>query len=346
MIIKIKNFFSRVGLSFKEMDHKKRWLKLKEIHNKRDAYVFLVFLLISTAFWFLNALRDDYVTNFSYPVRFVNVPHNEIIVDGMDQKVELKIMATGFTILRQRLNSSFVPVVYDISQMRRLVRGDQNLAYVLSRSQLGSVRDQLLVGMELVDINPDTLFLVLDQLMDRKVPVVLNGEIDFEKQFILADSIRFSPDSVTISGPASVIDTIHVVYSKYLVTEKLKDNFSKKVLLQKHPSVKLSHNEAIITIQVEPFSEKSFNVPIVVTGLPDSLRMKTFPSSVEVTFRAGMSQFEKISPDDFRALVDAGEVLKAERPNRLRVRFDKVPTNIQSYDFSPIFVEYFLEMQQ
>src|SRR5690554_3856254 len=117
MIIKIRDFFTRVALSLKEKDHKKWWLKLKQILSKRDAYVFLVFLLISTAFWFLNALRDDYVTDFSYPVRFVNVPQNEIIVDGMSQKVDLKIKASGFTILRQRLNSSFVPVVYDISQM-------------------------------------------------------------------------------------------------------------------------------------------------------------------------------------------------------------------------------------
>lgn len=346
MIIKIRDFLSRVMLSLKEKDHKNKWLKLKQILSKRDAYVFLVFLLISTAFWFLNALRDDYVTDFSYPVRFVNVPKNEIIVDGMSQRVDLKLKASGFTILRQRLSSSLVPLVYDISQMRRLVRNDKELAYVLSRSQLGSVRDQLLVGMELVDINPDTLFLTMDQLLDRKVPVVLNGEIGFEKQFILADSVRFEPDSVTISGPASVVDTIAAVYSKYLVTEKLKDTYTKKIPLQKYSAVALSHSEATITILVEPFSEKSFSVPILVTGLPDSLRLKTFPSSVEVTFRAGMSQFETISPDNFRASVNGADVLKSERPTRLRVRFDQVPDNIQSYDYSPIFVEYFIEMQQ
>ncbi|GAO28965.1 hypothetical protein JCM15548_11112 [Geofilum rubicundum JCM 15548] len=197
--------------------------------------------------------------------------------------------------------------------------------------------------MELVDINPDTLFLNMDRLTDRKVPVRLNGEISFEKQFILADSIRFVPDSVLISGPASVVDTVMAVYSKPLVIEKLKEDYSQKIALQKHPSLKLGHNEVAIHIQIEPFSEKTISVPIVVFGLPDSLRMKTFPSSVEVTFRAGMSQFDKVSPEDFMVLVDAEEVLKADRPTRLRVRFDKIPNNIQSYDFSPIFVEYFLE---
>jgi hypothetical protein len=339
----MKHFFSRAVLFFQEKDSKKRLLKLKQILSKRDAYVFLIFLVISTGFWFLNALRDNYITDFSYPVRFVNVPNKEIIVEGNNQKVDLKIRASGFTILRQRLSSSFIPVVFDVSQMKRLERQDKNMAYVLSRSQLGRVRDQLLVGMELVDINPDTLFLTMDRLTDRKVPILLNGEISFEKQFILADSIRFVPDSVVIAGPASIVDTVMAVYSKPLVIEKLKENYSKKVALQKHPSLKMDHNEAVINILIEPFSEKTISVPIAVSGLPDSLRMKTFPSSVEVTFRAGMSQFDKISPDDFRLLVDAKDALKAERPTRLRVRFDKIPNNIQSYDFSPIFVEYFLE---
>ncbi|WP_157482418.1 hypothetical protein [Geofilum rubicundum] len=120
--MKIKHYYSKVVLFFQEKDSKKRLLKLKQILSKRDAYVFLVFLLISTGFWFLNALRDDYVTDFTYPVRFVNVPPNEIVVEGKNQKVDLKIKASGFTILRQRLSSSFIPVVYDISQMNRLDR--------------------------------------------------------------------------------------------------------------------------------------------------------------------------------------------------------------------------------
>jgi len=345
MNLKIKNLFFRVVSFIKEIDYQKSWIKIKQIHGKKDVYIFFIFILISTAFWFLNALRDNYISDFSYPVRFINVPQNEIIIGGDEQKVDLKIKASGFTILRQRINRSIVPLVYDFSQMQRLNRGGQSLAYVLTSSQISSVSEQLLMGMEIVNVSPDTIFLTMDKLNNKKVPISLKGDIAFEKQFILADSIHFNPDSVIIKGPKSVLDTVSVVYTEFISTNKLKENYSKKVLLEKINSVSISPKSVDLSILVEPFTEKSFSVPIDVVGLPDSLRMKTFPSSVKVTFRAGMSKFDRVMPDDFRAVVDASEILNGQNSNRLRVRFYKTPDIIQSYDFSPIFVEYFLERQ-
>lgn len=331
------------------------WLRLRKskqgelLHkwlNNRDVYVFLVFLLIATAFWFMNALRDNYLADFSYPVRFVNVPDDEIVVGGTDQKVAVKVSANGYTIVRQRLNPSFAPLVFDVAQMRRSAAGENGNAWVLTRSQMNRVREQLLVGMDLVELRPDTLVLKIDKIRDRKVPVVLKGSISFEKQFLQAGDLVFNPDSVMISGPASLVDTIQAVATRSLNVELLSESYQQKVQLERLPNVKLSHSEAELTIPVEPFSEKTISLALQVVGLPDSLQLKAFPSAVELTFRAGVSRFESIQPSDFRAVVDASEVLKNQRPGRLRVRIERVPEQIQSYDFSPLFVEYLLERRR
>lgn len=331
------------------------WLRLRKskqgelLHkwlNNRDVYVFLVFLLIATAFWFMNALRDNYLADFSYPVRFVNVPDDEIVVGGTDQKVAVKVSANGYTIVRQRLNRSFAPLVFDVAQMRRSAAGENGNAWVLTRSQMNRVREQLLVGMDLVELRPDTLVLQIDKIRDRKVPVVLKGSISFEKQFLQAGDLVFNPDSVMISGPASLVDTIQAVATRSLNVELLSESYQQKVQLERLPNVKLSHSEAELTIPVEPFSEKTISLALQVVGLPDSLQLKAFPSAVELTFRAGVSRFESIQPSDFRAVVDASEVLKNQRPARLRVRIERVPEHIQAYDFSPLFVEYLLERRR
>ncbi len=314
--------------------------------NNRDVYVFLVFLLIATAFWFLNALRDTYLADFSYPVRFVNVPDDEIVVGGTEQKIELKVRANGYTIVRQRLNRSFVPLVFDVSQMRRSASNDRSDAWVLTRSQTNRVREQLLVGMDLVELRPDTLVLQIDKIRDRKVPVVLKGNVAFEKQFLQAGDLVFNPDSVIISGPASLVDTIEAIATQALNVAPLSETYQQKVALEQLPSVEFSHREAALTIPVEPFSEKTISLTLQVIGLPDSLRLKAFPSAVDLTFRAGVSRFESIQANDFRAVVDASEVLKNQRPGRLRVRIERVPEQIQSYDFSPLFVEYILERRR
>ena len=319
--------------------------RAKKLLITKDFYIFLIFLLMATAFWFFNALRGEYVTTFSYPVRFVNVPENHVVVGGANQKIELKVKSNGYAILRQRISSRFIPVNYDVSSMRTIIRDGKSVSYMLSRSQINNVRNQLMVGMELADISPDTLFLHVDRVKKKAIPVRLEGKPVFEKQFILANTIVFEPESVTVTGPASLVDTISEIYTKLLETEALSDTFIKKIELKPIDNVKLSDNVVTLTIPVERYTEKMVNVPISVKGLPDSLWLKTFPSSLEVTFRAGMSKVETINGGDFSAVVDAAEILQTDRAKRLRVRIDKSPENIESFDYAPLFVEYVLELR-
>jgi hypothetical protein len=44
-------------------------------------------------------------------------------------------------------------------------------------------------------------------------------------------------------------------------------------------------------------------------------------------------------------VVDAAEILQTDRAKRLRVRIDKSPENIESFDYAPLFVEYVLELR-
>ena len=129
-----------------------------------------------------------YVTSLSCPVSFVNVPDNLVILDGSSQKVEAKVKATGFNILRQKLSNRFVPLELDVSNMR-LTQKEKSMAFLLSRTEMGEIRSRLLLGMDLVDLQPDTIFLHVDQFATRKVPVGFKAELAFEQQFILADDI-------------------------------------------------------------------------------------------------------------------------------------------------------------
>ncbi|WP_026473055.1 CdaR family protein [Alkaliflexus imshenetskii] len=339
----MKSLIAKLMDLLKIKSEKDKGFSFSDLKKNRDAFVFFIFLMISTAFWFLNALRDDYITEFSYPVRFVNIPDNQTIVDASDTKINLRVRANGYTILRQFVTSTFLPVSYDVSQLRRINRNGDNQAFILSRDQYSVIAGQLLLGVEVLSIYPDTVFVALEKVLKKTVPIKLNAEIGFEKQFLLAGDISFQPESVVITGPQSIVDTITSVYTKSFSVDRLRDTLYRQVSLDLVRGLSYSHNRAKVTIPVEPFSEKVLSIPIEVPGLPDSLRLKTFPSQVSVTFRAGISQFERISDSDFRAVIDVESALGTERPHRLRVRLETTPTGIQSVDISPLFVEYLIE---
>ncbi len=308
--------------------------------------IFLAFLVISTGFWFLNALRKDYTATLNYPVRFVNVPENTMLPEEMRNKISLKVRAGGFVILRYQLSNTFLPLTFDVSDMKSWASGNEKGVYTITREGHNRIVGQLSQGMELIDIDPDTLFVPLLEKGTAKVPIKIRTQLSFEKQFLQAGPILLEPDSIDVFGPKLIIDTLKFIEARPLVYENLADTVSAMVGLNLPPEIKSPVRRVAAIVPVEPFTELNFSVPLRVNGLPDSLRIKTFPSEINISFRVGMSKYEKTDKRMFRAVVDLDQVFKEDRPDRLKVRLERFPEHVESLSFSPIFVEYLLEKKR
>lgn len=330
-------------------DSLKRFNFSDEFHRlkrNRDAFVFLIFLFVSTTFWFLNALRDNYLATFSFPVKFVNVPDNEVIAGSVTKSINLRVKGSGYSILRQYISNTLSTPTYDVSKLRRIEHEGSEQAILISRDQRKHFQGQLFLEMDLIDILPDTIFIELQKLESKKVPIRFNGKLNLEKQFLMAGPVLFEPDSVEVSGPKNIVDTLSAILTRHFVYEKVRDTLVRNVGLLNPEGLEISLKSSSMLIPVEPFSESSIVIPIDVIGLADSLRGKTFPSEVNITFRTGLSKFDKISPNDFRAIVDASTAFTEGGTTRLRVKIDKTPVGIYSMDYSPIFVEYLIERKR
>lgn len=315
-----------------------------QLKQDKNLVVFLIFLVISTGFWFLNALRKEYTATLSYPVKFVDLPENKMLPEDFRGRIEVKVKAVGFVILRYQLSNAFLPLTFSVSEMQSLktASGEEGV-FTITSTEKNKIAGQLSQGMELIDISPDTLFVPLAEKGNARVPVKILADIGFQKQYLQAGEIMVQPDSVTISGPKSIVDTIRFIQTRKVDLQGLSDTVTTNVPLVIPPRVKSSVKKVTATIPVEPFTEINLKIPLRIYGLPDSLRIKTFPSSIQVSFRVGISKYGTIDESHFSAVIDASPVLRSDRPERLKVRLDKAPINIESLSFSPIFVEYLLE---
>lgn len=319
---------------------------LDRVRQDRNVIVFLAFVVISTGFWFLNALRKDYTATLSYPVRFVNFPENTMLPDDMRNKISLKVRAGGFVILRYQLTNTFLPLTFDVSEMKPLTAGDEKAVFTVTNDGHNRIMGQLSQGMELIDIEPDTLIVPLLEKGTAKVPVKIRSQLSFEKQFLQAGPILLEPDSIDVSGPKKIVDTLKYIEAQPLIFDNLTDTVSTMAGLKLPAEIDSPVRRVAATIPVEPFTELNFSVPLRVNGLPDSLRIKTFPSEINISFRVGMSKYEKTDRSMFRAVVDLDQVFKEDRPDRLKVRLERFPEHVESLSFSPIFVEYLLEKKR
>lgn len=320
--------------------------KTKEVREGGNAFIFLVFLFLSGCFWVLNALqKDNYTTEVSFPIKFSNVDANEIVNGSLKRDLILKIKGGGFKILPYHLKQQFAAKSIDISNLNRVTINGVEGAYLNSKDYYQLIEGKLAVGVELVSITPDTLFIPLTERVTKSLPVKVNASISFEQQCQLSGAISVVPDSIMVAGAQDVLDTMSFVSTRSITFENLSDTIVRNVLLEKPDDVELTTKRVVVTLPVEPFTEASINVPIVANNLPDSLILKAFPAEVSISYHLGLSR-PLYENDDFNAVVDFNNIDLNSLPRRLKVKINDHPGQIHNMIYQPLFVEYLLERKE
>jgi hypothetical protein len=321
--------------------HFMEWLK-QSLWNDKRIVIFMIFVLLSAGFWFLNALRRDYISIIPYPVKFVNLPQNKILSGEVPEAIDLKVRGTGFSLLRYHFSNQLIPYAIDVSKMRRLYDGSVKGAYLVTHDYTNRISGQLSNDIELLEMTPDTIYISFYNKTSRMIPVRLNASISFVQQYNQTGSEKFTPDSIMVSGPNYLVDTLSGVYTEFIQLSKVADTLFQTVDLTVLPDLTFSQQRVNMMIPVEAFTESSIDVPIGVKDVPADLILKTFPAEVRVSFRVGISQFEHVKAEDFSAWVDLTNV-DLSTQNRLKVRLDKIPGYVYSVDYKPLFVDFIIE---
>jgi YbbR domain-containing protein len=313
----------------------------EKLKNDKRIVVFSVCLLIATSLWFLNALGKDYTTTLSYSVKYVNPPKNLFLANNPPSKLDLNVQAHGFTLLRHKLAFSFSPIVLDLSAISQSLEGDNNEYRVPSENLVRRIGAQVSKEITINGVSPQNILLVFDSLNTKKVPVLPEVELNFKPQFNLKGTVEAKPDSVEITGPAAILETIDVLHTEETIFEGL-DKTVEKYALVAHPgNTDVSPDKVVIYIPVEKFTEKELILPVQVNHLPENVQLKLFPSNIAVTVMVGLSDYEEVSPRDFSATVDYNQALLGE--SYLEVKVETNKANIQLVKVVPSSVEYLIE---
>lgn len=310
----------------------------------RDAIVFTFFLFLSFVFWYLNSLGKDIEVDIRYPVRYVNIPKERVLVEDLPAKLTLFLKGPGYSILKLKISGTKTPVILDVSDINyRRVPGSSTLSYyVITSGLIPKLTNQLRAECRITSIQPDTLFFSFDRIVTKTVPVAADIEVVTDKQYFIKGKIIAEPDSVIITGPYHVVDTISVVRTRKRrltgVNETLKKNFA----LIEGTNYIVSEKKVSLTIPVEQFTEAEIVVPVRILNIPDSIDIKIFPDVVTVKCLVAISDYRKISELPFEVILDAG---KADLTSSEKIPVDiiNVPPFVNSLRFAPSKVDFLIE---
>ncbi len=317
-------------------------VRKKTTLNKK-VLIFSFFLLLSILFWFLTALNKQYTTSIAYPVRYTRFPEDKVLVNDIPDRLELTVNASGFTLLRYHWRSRIAPIIFDVNSFSlNTLRDDPSTLYILSAYAKDRIAQQLSSEIQILDISPDSLIFQFADRIEKQVPVMVDLDLGFEKQFMQVGPFSIQPDTVLISGPRVILDTIMEVTTVRASVNNINESFEKEFELLGINRVDMEPSEVKVRVPVEQSTEASLKVPIEVVHLPDSLVLRAFPAEVTVSFQVGLSTYESINEHFFRAVIDyseSGNMLG----NKMQVKLTKMPEYIQSVNFTPKTVDYILE---
>lgn len=329
---------------------KKRHNVPRKVHGKiidRDFLVFVFFLLLSFSFWYLNGLSKELSANINYPVRYINPPKNRVLLGSLPPKLALSIKGPGYSLIKLRLSGSRAPVVVDMSELNYMINPGSRTYnyYVLTSTLKNDFHQQLRADFEILRIQPDTLSFSFDLIESKKVPVVPDIEVITEAEFFVKGPIKTDPDSVIITGPRPVIDTVKFVRTRSRDFSGIRQTFSKNVQIDGSKIYSISEKKVKVTVNVEQFTEARLEIPVKIINVPDSIEIRLFPNVVSVHLLVAVSDYKGIFESNISALIDYSSI-DPEMTEKLPVMVVNIPSYANTVRYTPQELDYIVEKKQ
>ena len=297
---------------------------------------FFLFLILAFIFWLLIFFQEKTEGNFQIPIRYINIPEDEVFVNQMPEHIDIRINDLGSGLFNYYFFKRKDSLLIDVEKAQK-ENNDKLYLNQLIRTKLSSSTD-------LIGFTPAIIRFETAKLQSKTVPVRFDGETRTAGGHLVVDSISMIPSEVQIFGTGEQLRNISEVVTEYSVFENLKATSQLNAKLKKIEGVKLKPNEIEVYIPIHEFTERKFEIPITVSNQPVDTDIKFFPSKVNVTFAVTLDDYKKIVPEDFEIKINYND-LKEKEGDQVELVLTESPASIKNPHISPRMVEFLFELK-
>lgn len=288
------------------------------VAKRKKMGVFMVFVLFSFFMWFLIKLSEDYTYKVTFKVNYKNIPEDKLLLNTPRSTIDAIVSATGFKIFNYNIFKRSINI--DLSAYDNPGKG----FYILESDLEDEIENQY-SDLPLRRVLSDTIYIQFGVNKEKYVKIVPDLNLSFESDYELYDDVKVVPDSMWILGPENIVDSIDVLKTVAYVGNNINDNIKTTLAIalpENSDRLNFQTKNVNVSAQVEKFSEKIVQRPVIVKNVPDSLSVRTFPTAVNILVRTALKDLKKITPEDFEV------VCNYETPtegNKLKLKIDQAP---------------------
>tara|TARA_R110002050_G_scaffold286088_1_gene436079 strand:- start:23765 stop:24769 length:1005 start_codon:yes stop_codon:yes gene_type:complete len=305
----------------------------------RRFYVFLISLVLASGFWLLNALNKTYSEVVTLSIKYINLPESSAFSPVPHNSIDIELSGDGYSLLQFRNIAEEDTVIIDVASLEFKTIGSRKKAQIPTSFIINDLRNELSNNVNVSRVNRDTIEVITEKGETKEILIAPNYSLSLAKGMVLKRPVYTVPEMVLTHGPSSIIEnTQEILTENYDFTEVSEHTEVEVPLAYNSRLINPEFRSVKMVVEVESLTEGEIEVPIHVSGMPDSKRIRLLPNTIKLRYSTGLSHFDFIKPELFDVIVKYEDVM--ENMSKLPVTVRTHPSYVNVIQFIPERISY------
>lgn len=305
-----------------------------QLPKKEKLQFFLLFVALSFTFWTITKFSNTYQLQRTFQLSFSDIP-DHITLGNDPLTLSITLTSSGFQMARYGLfNKKIILPFSNVIQ-----NGNQGIISI--QEQYFEIQKQLYSNTTINSIDTQSLQFEFATLNRKRLPLRFEQHINFKVGYHFEDTYQLTPDSVWISGPVAILDTLSHARLVPFYAQNVAKDINEKVMIQRMDGLRYSHDEIRLTAAVSRYTELTYNVPIQIENVPEGVRIKLFPQRVDITLIIPYDALDQYKADEIIVACNY-EVMTQPESKSAKLYAVNIPAGIKKMILSPEEVTFLI----
>ncbi|WP_436517990.1 hypothetical protein [Ekhidna sp. To15] len=261
--------------------------------------VVLLSFLGATTFWFFSALGKNYNYRIQYPIQFVYDQDSLVAIKPLPEYVDIDVSGGGWDLFRDSFWFGSDPITIELDNPAAI-------RYLTRPTILPIITDQL-HEFRINFLFTDTLYIDIDRRVSKKVNLIVDSlAVSMDQEYRIISPIILSPDTATIFGPSSFMDTLDLDYFIKLDADEIDKAFDRfvKLGLPEAWGIRSTPPTVNVKFEVDRFDQLELATQVELQNFPEDSSIYVTDPNITVKFVVQQELREEYFGSDFKIIVD------------------------------------------
>jgi len=298
--------------------------------SRQKVLGFLFAMLLSVSLWIVVNMGRDFNVNLMVPIQVINIPEDVAISSEVPEYAAVSVSGEGWSLFNLYTNPPLITINVETQQVNMFEQ---------VRQQISSISDA-----SVMQVDPMFIEIETEQRVTRTVPVESQVNIITRDQYGVLGTPRFSPDSVTVSGPASKVEQLESWPTVESDIEDASSDIELSVDLEPtERGMAVEPRRVLLRADVVEFTEAQVRIPVRARNIPSGEAITFSPSSIMVRYDVPIGQYTDVqNMRPFIAFVEY-EWIEADTTGLITPELEKITDeyDVRLRSFQPTRISYY-----